>query len=343
MNGKPEPRGALLHRLEPELTGTLPHMPLSQRPTPVRRLTGLERYCDGQARVWLKDDGAYGSGGWGGNKVRKLEWILPEALRRGSRTILTVGGLGTNWGLAAALYGRDAGLKTALALVDQPKDEHVRTQLERLRRSGAELHFTHTKARTIAVAPLLMARHFDGFTPPYFLPAGGSNSIGALGYVEAALEIADQVDRGEIPEPSHVVVAVGSGGTAAGLALGLRMARLRSRVVGVVVNDTLRLDEPALEKLAWRSAGLLRTRGARIRVGSASAGLTIESVSDWIGPGYGHRTAESESAAELLADCDGLHLDPVYTAKAMAALIAMNEAGHFGDGPVLYVHTDGPR
>jgi D-cysteine desulfhydrase len=343
MNGKPEPRGALLHRLEPELVATLPHMPLSQRPTPVRKLIGLARRSGGPAPVWIKDDGAYGSGGWGGNKVRKLEWILPEAKRRGSKTILTVGGLGTNWGLAVALYARDHGLKTALALVDQPKDEHVRAQLERLRRAGAQLHFTHTKGRTIALAPLLIARHFDGLTPPYFLPAGGSNAIGALGYVEAALEIADQVSRGELPEPSHVVVPVGSGGTAAGLALGLRMAGLRSQVVGVVVNDTLRLDEATLEKLAWRSAGLLRTRGARMRVGGASAGLRIEAPREWIGPGYGHPTVESEAARVLLEESDGVHLDPVYTAKAMAGLIAMNAGGHFGEGPVLYVHTDGPR
>jgi D-cysteine desulfhydrase len=343
VNGRPEPRGALLHRLEPELIGTLPHLPLSERPTPVRRLWGLDQRGDGQAQVWVKDDGAYGAGGWGGNKVRKLEWILPEVKRRGSRTILTVGGLGTNWGLAVALYGRDQGLRTALALVDQPKDEHVRAQLERLRRSGARLYFTHTRARTLAAAPLLMARHFDGLTPPHFLPPGGSNATGALGYVEAGLEIAEQVSRGDLPEPSHAVVAVGSGGTAAGLALGLRMAGLRTRLVGVVVNDKLRLDEPALEKLAWRTAGLLRTRGARMRVGSASADLTIESVPDWIGPGYGHPTAESETALELLAESDDVHLDPVYTAKAMAGLIAMNEAGRFGDGPVLYIHTDGPR
>ncbi len=235
----------LLYDHLPELRETLPHLPLSERPTPVRELTELP---DGTAPVWIKDDGAYGWGGWGGNKVRKLEWLLPDIQRSGSKTILTVGGLGTNWGLAASLYGRDQGLKTALALIDQPRDDHVRTQLERLKASGATIHFTHTKARTIAAAPYLMLRHADGLKLPYFLPAGGSSPLGAVGYVEAALEIAAQVASGELPEPSHVVTAVGSGGTAAGLAVGLRLAGLASIVVGIVVNDTLRLDREALQK-----------------------------------------------------------------------------------------------
>ena len=77
------------------------------------------------AEVWLKDEGPFGDGGWGGNKVRKLEWLLAEAQRKGRGTILTVGGLGTNWGLATALYGREHGIKTALALVDQPVDDFI--------------------------------------------------------------------------------------------------------------------------------------------------------------------------------------------------------------------------
>ena len=208
----------LLHERYPSLQERLPHLPLGDRPTPVRLLEGLS--ADGRAPVWMKDDGAFGNGPWGGNKVRKLEWLLPEAQRRG-RTILTFGGLGTNWGLATALYGREHGVRTALALVDQPLDEHVAAQLERLRASGAALHFTRTKRRTVLALPWLLARH-----RPYVLPAGGSSPLGVLGYVEASFEIARQVEAGELPEPSHAVVAIGSSGSAAGLALGLRIAGL---------------------------------------------------------------------------------------------------------------------
>jgi D-cysteine desulfhydrase len=321
-----------LHRRFPALAETLPHLPLSERPTPVRELAGLG--------IWVKEDGRFGAGGWGGNKVRKLEWLIPDAKRRGRRSILTFGGLGTNWGLATALYAREHGLATALALVDQPVDDHVRAQLDRLEASGAPIHRTHTKARTVAMLPWLLARNARGGRPPYQLPAGGSSAVGALGYVEAALEIAAQIEGGSLPEPAHVVVPVGTGGTAAGLALGFQIAGLRTRVVGVVVNDQLRLDGRVIARLARRTAALLERRGARLgqlRLEPDMLNLTREQI----GAGYGHPTEAAESAAARAAD-DGLSLDPVYTAKAMAGLLELRNEGRLGD-PVLFVHTDGPR
>jgi D-cysteine desulfhydrase len=329
----------LLHERFPALRETLPHLALDhRRPTPVRSLAGLS-VAGGE--LWLKDDGAYGAGGWGGNKVRKLEWLLPAAERRPNRTILTFGGLGTNWGLAAALYGRERSVDVALALIDQPVDEHVRAQLERLARSGATIHRTRTRTRTVAALPWLLLRHRRGRHLPYLLPAGGSSPLGAIGYVEAALEIAAQVDAGELPEPAHVITAVGSGGTAAGLALGLRLAGMRSKVTGIVVSDALPLDRRALLRLARRTAALLDRRGAG---GAAALGsdLDLASLDGWIGPGYGYRT-EAGERARIAADRVGLRLDPVYTAKAMAATLELVRSGRFGAGSVLFVHTDGPR
>jgi D-cysteine desulfhydrase len=174
------------------------------------------------------------------------------------------------------------------------------------------------------------------------LPAGGSSPLGALGYVETARELADQVRAGALPEPSHVVTAVGSGGTAAGLVLGLRLAGLATRVVGVVVNDSLRLDTRSLTRLARRSERLLRGRGASLpRVELDGRDLMV--VRDWLGPGYGHATETGRQAQSLAAEREGLELDLVYTAKAMAALLAINREGRFGEGPVLYLHTYGPR
>lgn len=321
-----------LHERFPVLAKTLPHLVLSERPTPVRKLPDLG--------IWVKEDGAFGAGGWGGNKVRKLEWLIPDAQRRGRRSILTFGGLGTNWGLATALYAREHGLETALALLDQPVDEHVRAQLARLEASGARIHRTHTKRRTVAMLPWLLARNARGARPPYLLPAGGSSPVGALGYVEAALEIVAQVEDGSLPEPAQVVVPVGTGGTAAGLALGFQLAGLRSRVVAVVVNDQLRLDGRTIARLARRTAALLERRGAplgELRLEPEMLDLTR----DQIGAGYGHATEAAGRAAALAAE-ERLSLDPVYTAKAMAGLLALRADGRLG-GPVLFVHTDGPR
>ena len=137
-----------LHERFPALAETLPHLVLSERPTPVRELKHFG--------VWVKEDGRFGSGGWGGNKVRKLEWLIPEAKRRDRRSILTFGGLGTNWGLATALYAREHGLETALALVDQPIDDHVRAQLARLEASGE--HSTTRNCDAASAASISTAR-----------------------------------------------------------------------------------------------------------------------------------------------------------------------------------------
>ncbi|MFC9789316.1 1-aminocyclopropane-1-carboxylate deaminase/D-cysteine desulfhydrase [Rhodococcus sp. NPDC127528] len=326
-----------LHRLFPELAATTPFLRLGAAPTPITHLDGL----GAGNRLWCKDEGAYGSGGWGGNKVRKLEWILPDVRARGSRQILSVGGQGTNWGLATALYAREQGIDTALALVDQPMDEHVRAQLDRLRRSGATLHFTRTKARTIVAAPWLFARHLHGRHLPYYLPAGGSSPVGTLGYVEVALELAAQVGSGAMPEPAYVVTAVGSGGTAAGLLLGLRLAGLRTRVVGVVVNDTLPLAERDLVGLARRTHRLLVERGAAVGPVEFEPGALVV-AGEWLGPGYGHATPEGAAAQRVGAE-HGITLDPVYTAKAFAAALEMDADGRLGDGPVLVLDTYGPR
>lgn len=313
----------------------LPHVPLhGPEPTPVRSLGSF----GGAGEVWIKDESAFGTGGWGGNKVRKLEWIIPEIRRRGRRTLFTVGGIGTHWGLAATLYGAEHGLRTVLGLVDQPIDDHVREQWDRLRSSGAVIHRFADKRRLMLAAPLILARHLDRGRPPCYLPAGGSSPMGALGYVEAAFEIADHVEAGVLPEPGTVVTAVGSGGTAAGLALGLRLAGLRSRVFGVVVNDALRLDDRTVSRLARDTAALLRRRGGDLDdVEIWPDDLTMRG--DWLGETYGAATPEGLEALQA-ATAEGLELEPVYTAKALAAIRAL---GTELDQPVLWMQTHGPR
>jgi D-cysteine desulfhydrase len=313
----------------------LPHLSLGSVPTPVRHLDaeawGLP------AETWLKDDGAFGDGPWGGNKVRKLEWIIPEAQRRGVRTVLSVGGIGTHWGLALATYGAEHGLRTVLGLVDQPVDDHVREQLARLEGSGASLHRFRSAGRLRLAAPYLVARGITGRQLPWYLPPGGSNEYGALGYVETALEIAAQVQAGDLPEPGTVVVPVGSGGTMAGLALGLRLAGLGSRLLGVVVNDALTLDEAATVRLAGRTADLLRRRGAG-EVPAVTA-TRLETRADWLGRCYGDPTPASVAAVRAAAE-QGVTLEPVYTGKALAAL---RDLGGRLRGPVLWIQTHGPR
>jgi D-cysteine desulfhydrase len=299
-----------LHDLAP----SLPCVEVCSLPTPVRP---LERLAPG---LWLKDDSGTATL-WGGNKPRKLEWLIGDAKARGRRTLLTFGGLATNHGLATALYAREHGMQCVLALVDQPVDEHVERQLERIHASGAHVYVTHTKARTAAALPWLMLRHGRA----YFVPPGGSSPVGSLGFVEAALELAAQVRAGELPEPATVWCALGSGGTAAGLALGLRMAGLRTKVRAVHVNDALKLTEQTIVKLARRTP-----------VGGGDLN-EVEVVHGYLGAGYGHGTDAARAAIERAREAEGLALDPVYTGKAMAAVLDHCERGP--DGPALYWHT----
>jgi D-cysteine desulfhydrase len=321
-----------LHARFPAAAAGLHHLRLGTAPTPVRPLAGH----DG---VWIKDEGAYGDGAWGGNKVRKLEWILPDARRRGRRTILTFGALGTNHGLATALYAQAAGLHAAVAVVDQPLDDHVRANLARLRASGATVHETHTAARTRLLAPYLMVRH----RRPYVLSAGGSSPVGVLGAVEAALELAAQIADGTVPRPGTVVCAIGTGGTLAGMTLGLRVAGLEDVTVeGVLVNDQLPLDARRIARLAQRTAKLLRARGADVPVSAVPQARDIVIATDALGRGYGHPTAESLEAVAL-GPAIGLALEGVYTGKALGRLLRVHAAGGYGGRPVLFLHTNGPR
>ena len=230
--------------------------------------------------------------------MRKLAHTIPGAIARGKRTVLTFGALGSNHCVATAEACRDAGLRCICVLVDQPEDEHVRRNLARMRAAGARTVLAHGTKRAAAAAAVLIARH-----RPYVLPVGGSSEVGIRGFEAAGEELVAQVAAGELPGPRTVVIAIGSGGSAVGLA----RSSLPARIVGVLVND--------------RSRPRTHPR--------------VDVVRDFLGPGYGHPTREGEEAMRRAAAA-GLKLEPVYTAKAMAAALALDL-----EPPVLFWNTYG--
>lgn len=307
----------------------LPHVSLRPGFAPVRRVPGLP------GDVWVKDDGPVGTV-YGGNKVRKLEWALADAQAKGCSWILTAGALATNHGLATALYARELGMRTAVVLIDQPLDEYAARGYARLQASGAALYLAHTPRRAYVMAPYVYLRHCVtpplGRRPPYFLTVGGSSTRGMLGFVEAGLELGAQVSAGELPEPAEVVLPVGSGGCAAGLLLGLRLAGLRTRVHGVLVNDATPVRAETVLQMAERTRRFLQRRGAFVPQ-AVHHDLVLDRR--WLGGGYGHASAEGAAAAEVLA-AQGVASEPVYTAKAAASLLDLAPRT---DGPVLYWQT----
>ena len=326
---------ALVRRV-PALLDVLPRHALNALPTPVAPLTAIAR-ARGLGEVWVKRDDRTCEL-YGGNKPRKLEWLLGAALRRGRRSVITFGGIGTHHGLATAICARDAGLRTILVLLPQPVTDVVRRSLLLDHAAGAEMHLASSVAGVAARAIGILARGSLEGDVPAVVPTGGTSSLGAIGYVDAACELAEQVRAGELPEPDAIFVPLGSGGTIAGLMLGLKLAGLRSRLVAVLVTDILPPSAARLMRLANACSRRLRAATREFPALSVTAAdLTI--VSDYLGRGYGFATDAGQAARELLADLEGIALETTYTAKCMAAFLDLAARPPYRDQNLLFWNT----
>jgi D-cysteine desulfhydrase len=171
----------------------------------------------------------------------------------------------------------------------------------------------------------------------YYIPGGGSSPAGVLGYVNAAFELKEQIDRGELPEPDYIFVAAGTCGTLAGLMLGCRMAGMKTRIVGVRVVDKIMTNAPITAHLANKTAKILRSNGIE-DVPHISISDVIM-LDDYFGSDYGEPTDEGMAAIELCREYSELKLEPTYTGKAFAALLGERERLDLADKNVLYWHT----
>ncbi len=291
-------------------------LPLGTYPTPVE---------EGPSGLSIKRDDLT-SDLYGGNKVRKLEWLLAAARDAGKTRLLTVGAVGSHQVVACALYGAREGFRVDAVLVPQPASPHAELNLRVALAHG--LHATSCPAWSLAPAYVAARWRSDA----YFVPLGGSNALGSLGFIDAAEELAAQIRAGQIPEPEVVVVALGSGGTAAGLAVGFEHVGLRARVLGVAVAPPTAVVRHLARRLAQKTAALA---GLPVAVG-VRASKRIDVEGHWMGRGYGHPTEPGDAATEVARQA-GLTLDPTYTAKAFACALAQAETKK--PGAVLYWHT----
>jgi D-cysteine desulfhydrase len=314
----------------------LPRHALTTLPTPVQPLARLARRRNLGA-LWIKRDDLSGPL-YGGNKPRKLEFLLGAARQRGRRAVITFGGIGTHHGLATAICARDAGLRTVLVLLPQPVTDHVRHCLLLDQAVGAELHLAGSVSGVALAALRQCALGMLRGSPLAIIPTGGSSGRGAIGYVNAAFELAEQVRAGVAPEPDAIFVALGSGGTVAGLALGCRLAGLRTRVVGVLVTDILPPSPARLVGLARGSLRRLRAIAPEIpAVELQPNDITI--VRDYVGPAYGAVTEAGSAAQRQLLDDEGITLEPTYTAKCMAAVLDLAAQSPYREQTLLFWNT----
>jgi 1-aminocyclopropane-1-carboxylate deaminase/D-cysteine desulfhydrase-like pyridoxal-dependent ACC family enzyme len=302
--------------------------PLALLPTPLQPAARLSAALAGPPILVKRDD--LTGFALGGGKARKLEYLIGDALATGSDVLLTGGGPDSSHCQAAAAAARVAGLACELVLYGG-EPPRPRLNLELARRFGASVEFTGDPDRASVDGALAgrAERLRAAGRRPYLIPRGGATSLGAVGYALAVDELAGQLADLD-SEPEVVLVATGSCGTQAGLVAGTVAAGRRWRVVGAAVSRPPAECHDRVLRLARGCAALLRSLAPMER--------DVELV-DARGPGYGAASADGDAAASLAAATEGLLLDPVFTAKAMAVLVATVAKGL--PGPAVFVHTGG--
>lgn len=308
-----------------------PRIELLGAPTPLEFLPRLSDFLGRD--IFIKRDDVTPLA-LGGNKLRKLEFLAADALREGADVLLTAGAIQSNHVRQTAAVAAKLGLK-CVALLENPiatQSENYLTNGNRLLLELMDVDVVMVEVLTDPAAQLAeQAERLEaqGFRP-YTLPVGGSNALGALGYVECAQEIVHQSEG--VVDFAAVVVASGSAGTHAGLAIGLEHLMPQTELVGVTVSRQRDEQLPKVDAIRQALASQL----------SVEAKAPVTLWDDYFGPRYGEPNEEGTEAIKLLARLEGLLLDPVYTGKAMAGLIDGISQNRFRrEGPLLFVHTGG--
>jgi len=325
----------------PRLRDALAHVPLGQWPTPINRLDRLEQDFSealGEGRLYVKRDDLSATP-YGGNKVRKLEFLLGQALRDGRKTVLTFGAAGSNHALATAVYAQQVGLRSISMLVPQPNAQSVRRNLLMSHRVGAELHHCPGMASTAAasVRQLIRLRLRDG-AYPQIIPPGGTSPLGMVGFVAGAIELHQQIAQGALPEPDCLYAASGTMGTVVGLLLGLAAAGLRTRVIAVRVTDPMYTSMRKARRYFQATNTLLHEADPAFPLLPFPEDQ-FELRHDFFGKKYALYTEEGVRAVQRMKETEGIALEATYTGKTLAALLADFESGALRDKTALFWNT----
>ena len=305
-----------------------PQIPLLHAPTPVEAMSRLRAALGGGPTLLVKRDDAIAFG-FGGNKVRKLAFVAARAQAERADTLITAGGVQSNHARATAAAAAKLGMRAVLVANGvAPERPTANALLDRL--LGAEIAYVAARdERAPKMAEIADRLRGEG-RRPFVIPIGASTPLGALGYAAALVELLDQ-----IPPPDVIVHSTSSGGTQAGLVAACRLLDLPTRVIGVSADESSSALASAIAAIVDGAVEMLggpRARGA----------AAIEVDDGFVGEGYGIPTAASREAIELAARTEAVFLDPTYTAKAMAGLIARVRARAFREtGTVLFWHTGG--
>ncbi|SDY87950.1 D-cysteine desulfhydrase [Citreimonas salinaria] len=313
-----------------------PRLFLAHLPTPLERLDRLSKELGGPD-IWIKRDDCTGMS-TGGNKTRKLEFLMAEAERQGADMVMTQGAVQSNHARQTAAFAAKLGLDCHLLLEERTgsKDRNYNANgnvlLDRLHGASTERREAglDMNAELETAAEMFRAEGRNVYT----IPGGGSNPTGALGYVNCALELVSQAnDRGLVID--HLVHATGSAGTQAGLVVGMNAINAQIPILGVGVRAPKQKQEENVFSLALATAEKLGCAGVVARE-------DVVANTDYVGDGYGVPTESGIEAIRMFAQLEGILLDPVYSAKGAAGLIDLIRKGHFSkDERVVFLHTGG--
>ena len=315
---------------------SFPRLHFSHLPTPLEPLENLTKFLGGP-KIFIKRDDCTGLA-TGGNKTRKLEFLMGEAQQKKADTIITQGATQSNHVRQTVAISSKLGLRSEVLLEhrtgseDPDYLENGNVMLDRL--FGANIHSVPAGTDMDAAMQDIADDIRKKGANPYIIPGGGSNPTGALGYVNCAMELVGQLNDRSL-KIDHLVTATGSAGTQSGLVVGLEGTRSGIPVLGICVNADKEKQEEKVFVLAEKTTEFIGIPGIVKRESVVANG-------DYVGPGYGLPTDGMIEAIELLAKEEGILLDPVYSGKGMAGLIDLIRKGKFGkDQNIVFLHTGG--
>ena len=317
------------------LLSDFPRVPLAHLPTPLEHLPRLSKHLGGP-EIYVKRDDCTGLA-TGGNKTRKLEFSMAEALQQGADTIVTVGAVQSNHVRQTAAAACKLGLKCEVLLehrVAHPSEPYANSGNVLLDKIfGANLREypggTDFEQAMSEVAGEVRAAGGK----PYIIPGGASNKVGALGYVNCALELLDQIEYQSL-DIGHIVTATGSAGTQGGLIVGLKAMQSDIPLLGIGVSIPQQAQEEKVYALACETAEYIGKPGCVARE-------DVIANCDYVGDGYGVPTESMNEAVLMLARYEGLLFDPVYSGKGLAGMIDLIRNGSLSSGNVVFLHTGG--
>jgi D-cysteine desulfhydrase len=304
----------------------LPRIALADAPTPVERLTAIADYL-GRDDVWVKRDDRI-SAVYGGNKVRRYEFVLADARARGAKKILTVGGFASTQVQATALFGRALGFAVTAVLFKQPITRFAKRALLASAGAGATLVYGGGYLMTVLRALGCWWRERG-----YFIAPGAASPLANIGYVDAMLELGEQVARGEMPRPDYILLPTGSSGTLAALAIGAALLGWSTEILGVRITSAIACNRLTINFLIRQTAAFLRQHGGPALPHAPRYRL----LPDQLGPGYGEPTIAAREAIAQVQRFSGVPGEVTYSGKALAALREVAQA--MPGKAILYWHT----